>query len=59
MEIKDLLFETNNEFEIPTLLLEKQAVGNPNWNKYGYRFSEKQAYVLAKTAIDNELTQKN
>lgn len=37
----------------------KQAVGNPNWNKYGYRFSEKQAYVLAKTAIDNELTQKN
>lgn len=25
MEIKDLLFETNNEFEIPTLLLEKQA----------------------------------
>lgn len=37
----------------------KQAVDNPNWDKYGARFSEKQSYVMAKAAIDNELTQKN
>lgn len=36
-----------------------RAVSSPNWDKYGYRFSDKQAYVLAKTAIDNRLTQRN
>lgn len=31
----------------------KQAVGSPNWNKYGYSLSEKQAYVIAKAAVEH------
>lgn len=33
----------------------KQAVDSPNWNKYGYKFSEKQAYVMGKAAVENAL----
>lgn len=33
----------------------KQAVERNGWGQYGARFSEKQAYVLAKAAYDNKL----
>lgn len=31
------------------------AVNSPNWNQYGYKLSEKQAYIIAKAAVDNKL----
>lgn len=37
----------------------KRAVLNPNWNKYGYNFSDKQAYVIAKAALENKLVHKS
>ena len=33
----------------------KQAVERNGWGQYGARFSEKQAYVLAKSAYDNKV----
>lgn len=33
----------------------QQAVSRPNWAKYGAYFSAKQAYVMAKAAIDNKI----
>ena len=33
----------------------KQAVERPGWGRYGAKFSEKQAYVLAKAAYDNKV----
>lgn len=33
----------------------KQAVERNGWSQYGARFSEKQAYVLAKAAYDNKV----
>ena len=33
----------------------KQAVERSGWNQYGARFSDKQAYILAKAAYDNKL----
>ena len=33
----------------------KQAVERPGWNKYGASFSDKQAYVMAKAAVDNKI----
>ena len=33
----------------------KQAVDSPYWSRYGAKFSEKQAYVLAKAAYDNKV----
>lgn len=31
------------------------AVNSPNWNNSGYQLSEKQAYVIAKAAVENKL----
>ena len=31
----------------------QRAVNSPNWNKYGYNLSEKQAYVVAKAAVEH------
>lgn len=33
----------------------KQAVERPNWKKYGSKFSDKQAYVMAKAAVDAKI----
>ena len=31
------------------------VVNSPNWDKYGYKLSEKQAYILADAAVKNKL----
>ncbi len=33
----------------------KTAVNSPNWDNGGYQLSEKQAYVIAKAAVENKL----
>jgi len=30
------------------------ATNSPNWDKYGYRLSEKQAYIIARAAVENQ-----
>lgn len=37
----------------------QRAVSSPNWNVYGYSFSDKQAYVIANAALKNKLVPKH
>lgn len=37
----------------------KDVTSRPNWNKYGYKFSEKQAFIIARAALQNGLVHKS
>lgn len=37
----------------------KDVTSRPNWKKYGYKFSEKQAFIIARAALQNGLVHKS